>query len=164
MMSEPFLFLPKDLERLEAEMAQHERRYKTNLGEVGDAVDVSSETWHDNPAFDEAQQQARAAYTKLKELQAIRDQAKIITEKPTGETVEIGCRVRYRRSDLRGEDEIVMGSYFIVDGSDDEMSAQSPLGQLLLGAKTGDSVSGTIGKRKVTLTVQEIAIAEEYFS
>ena len=50
-MSEPFLFLPRDLERLEAEMARHERRYKANLGDVGDAVDVSSETWHDNPAW-----------------------------------------------------------------------------------------------------------------
>jgi hypothetical protein len=79
-------------------MAQHERRYKANLGDVGEAVNVSSETWHDNPAFDEPQQQARAAYTKLKQLQAIRDQATIISEKPSGDTVEIGCRVRYTRA------------------------------------------------------------------
>jgi transcription elongation GreA/GreB family factor len=163
-MSETFLFLPRDIERLEAEMAQHERRYKANLGDVGEAVNVSSETWHDNPAFDEPQQQARAAYTKLKQLQAIRDQATIISEKPSGDTVEIGCRVRSTRSDFRGDDEVVMGSYFIVDGNDDEVSAQSPLGLLLLGAKIGESVSGTIGERKVTVIVKEITVAEEYFS
>jgi transcription elongation GreA/GreB family factor len=57
-----------------------------------------------------------------------------------------------------------MGSYFIVDGNDDEVSAQSPLGLLLLGAKIGESVSGTIGERKVTVIVKEITVAEEYFS
>lgn len=163
-MSEQFPFLPRDLERLEAEMAGHERRYKANLGDVGEAVDVSSETWHDNPAFDEAQQQARAAYTKLKQLQAIRDQATVITEKPSGDTVEIGCRVRYSRSDFRGDDEVIMGSYFIVDGDDDEVSSQSPLGQLLLGAKVGASVSGKIGERELTVTVKDIAVADEYFA
>ncbi|GAA4536523.1 GreA/GreB family elongation factor [Amycolatopsis samaneae] len=158
-----FLFMPRDIERLEAEMARHERRYKANLGDIGEAVDVSSETWHDNPAFDEAQQQARAAYAKLKELQAIRDQATIVTERPAGDRAEIGCRVRYARSDLRDDDEVVIGSYFLIDGDEDEVSAQSPLGQLLLGAKVGDSISGTIGERRVTITVKDIAVAEEYF-
>ncbi|MEV6448483.1 GreA/GreB family elongation factor [Amycolatopsis sp. NPDC051716] len=162
-MAETFLFLPRDLERLEHEMAQHERRYKANLGDVGESVDISSETWHDNPAFDEAQMQARAAYTKLKELQAIRDQATVIKEKPSGESVEIGCRVRYVRSDFRGDDEVIMGSYFVVDGDDDEVSAQSPLGQLLLGARVGDSVDGMIGERKVTATIKAITVADEYF-
>ena len=131
---------------------------------MGDAVDVSSETWHDNPAFDEAQQQARAAYTKLKELEAIRAQAVIVTEKPSGDTVEVGCRVRYARSDIRGDDEVVIGSYFPVDGDEDEVSAQSLLGRLLLGAKVGDSVSGTIGEREVTISIKEIAVAEEHFA
>lgn len=45
--SEKMLFLPRDMRRLEAAMADHERRYKEGLGGVGDAVDVSSETWHD---------------------------------------------------------------------------------------------------------------------
>src|SRR5207248_4354825 len=135
-----------------------------NLGDVGDAVDVSSETWHDNPAFDEAQQQARAAYTKLKELEAIRAQAVIVTEKPSGDTVEVGCRVRYARSDIRGDDEVIVGSYFLVDGDEDEVSAQSPLGRLLLGAKVGDSVSGAIGEREVTISVKAIAVAEEHFA
>lgn len=48
--------------------------------------------------------------------------------------------------------------------SDDEVSARSPLGLLLMGAKVGDSIKGKIGDRTVTLTVKSIEVAEEYFA
>ncbi|GDY33894.1 GreA/GreB family elongation factor [Gandjariella thermophila] len=163
-MDDEMLFLPRDFRRLETAIADFDEKYRTHLGSIGETADISSETWHDNPAFDEMQQLAKSSYGQLKRLEAIRNQAKVLTERPTAETVQIGCRVRYHRTDLGGlEDEVVIGSSFLVESADDEVSASSPIGQLLLGAKVGDVVKGKIADRAVTLTIKEITVADEYF-
>lgn len=162
-MTSPMYFLPRDLHRLEELIAQVEQTYKKNLGSIGETADISSETWHDNPAFDEAQQLAKSAYGQFKKLTSIRNQAKLVTEPPSGDVVAIGCRVRYSRSDFRGDDEVVVASDYLVESADDEISTGSPIGQLLLGAKVGEQRKGKIADRIVTLEVREIRIATEYF-
>lgn len=163
-MADEILFLPRDLRKLEAAIADTEKRYITSLGSIGETTQISSETWHDNPAFDEMQQAAKLAHGQLKRLQSIRNQARVVVERPSADIVQIGCRVRYHRTDLGVEDEVVIGSYFLVESADDEVSAGSPIGRLLLGAKVGDVVKGKITDRTVTLTIKEIAVAEEYFA
>jgi transcription elongation GreA/GreB family factor len=157
------LFLPRDMLRLEKAMEEYRTRYKTHLASIGETADISSETWHDNPAFDEAQMQARGAHTRYRELEAMRNLATVITDPPDGSSVQIGCRVRYKRDDMRRSDEVVIGSYHLVDSADDEVSASSPLGTLLLGKAAGETVKGKIADKLVQITIEHIEVAHEYF-
>jgi transcription elongation factor GreA len=76
---------------------------------------------------------------------------------PAGEIVEPGVTVTARFAD--GTDErFLVGSIEERPGDATVLTPQSPLGQALLGAKVGDSVSASIPAGKLTVQVVEITV------
>ena len=158
------LMLPSDYRRLKEAVSEHENRYRTTLAGTADAVDISSETWHDNPAFDEIQQQAKMSFNQFKKLEVVLKDAVVIDVPPADGSAQIGTRIVFSwNGDDTDTDSIVLTGYAVPGSPEEEVSTASPLGQLLLGAKPGDLVQGKINDRKVRLKITSVEPALEYF-
>ena len=154
--AEEYLFVEEDLEALRAKVAELEHAYKDALSGVHDSTTQSSETWHDNPAFDEVQQRSKMLYTEYSKLNAVLISAKLISGSDcSGNTVQIGSRVRVILNE-KSDDEFVVCSYRCFHDGDDYVSYSSPVGAVLLGAKPGDRVSYRVGDRVNKIEVVEI--------
>ena len=144
---EECLFLEEDLEALRAKVAELEDAYKDALSGVHDSTTQSSETWHDNPAFDDVQQRSKMLYTEYSKLNAVLLAAKLIPPSDSGANmIGIGSRVRVILNG-KSKDEFVVCSYRCFHDSDEYVSYSSPVGAALLGAKPGDKVSYRVGDR-----------------
>jgi transcription elongation GreA/GreB family factor len=132
----PYLFLQADYDRLRKEI-DHLMSKRGEIGkEVGLWVDQSSESWHDNFGYEEAQRQYLMLAGRINELKAILEKSEIIGPPDSPEKAVIGTRVTWEESGK--ERTITLGSYLTFEG--DAVSYHAPLGKLLLGKKVGDTV------------------------
>ncbi|MCC7543810.1 GreA/GreB family elongation factor [bacterium] len=123
--------------------------------ELADATHNGAETYHDNAAFDAAKDKKNLAQAGLGKLLTLLRQAEVV-ESNVPTKAAIGTKVRYRDEDSGQEYEIKLAGdgAWLMDG--EWASAYAPIGKLLLGAKPGESRSGQIGDRTVSLTVLDI--------
>jgi|ERR1700683_1936158 len=153
-------FLQEDYEALQAYVAAAEARQREAMASIGEVIEHTSGTWHDNPAFDYAQEQSRMWTMEVQKRTAILTQAKIVQPTQQSDTVEIGSRVSYRNETRGFVDEITVGSYMnIGPRKDDEdvISYAAPLGQALMGHRVGDTVTVALESRKFSVTVLRIS-------
>jgi transcription elongation GreA/GreB family factor len=141
-----YKFLQHDYDQLKALVAELQDRKTAALASIGGASEQSSETFHDNPMFDEAHQQSRMWQSELIRMLAILGEAEVVPVTRQTKLVQIGNRVRYRNTRNKREDEVVIGSYMRFGkvgntiGGVDVASAGSPIGSSLLARKVGDIV------------------------
>ncbi len=64
-----------------------------------------------------------------------------VVEAPTGDTAQVGSRVRFRDADAGEEKEITLVHRLEASMSEGKLSAESPVGRALLGSSVGDTVS-----------------------
>ncbi|MEI7819211.1 MAG: GreA/GreB family elongation factor, partial [bacterium] len=124
--------------------------------ELAEATHSGSETWHDNAAFDAAKDKKNLAQISLGKLMTLKRNATVIDPAATPDRVSIGSCIRYHDEDSGQEHEICLAG----DGAwlmDEKWaSVYAPVGQLLHGAKVGETRTGRAGVREVSLTILEI--------
>jgi transcription elongation factor GreA len=132
------------LAALDAEIEEAERRHNEALLSMGD--DSSHETWHDNPAFDQAKQDVDMTGTTFRRLRRLREEA-VVIEREATHIVEVGSTVRVR---IDGDDELMtvhLAGRFVAGRTDGDdvfmLGTASPLGAALLGKVEGDRVTYT---------------------
>jgi transcription elongation GreA/GreB family factor len=120
------------------------------LGEdFNEAVNQSSETWHDNAPFDVVRDRQTLLNSELAKLRTIRRESRKLTAKKT-KKVTIGSKV-----ELTGPRtlKIMLGGHWIgrekVDGYT-LVTCESPVAKLLIGKKLYDTVELPVGQSIVT--------------
>lgn len=156
---EEYLFLSRDLDVLKRRLAYYDEEWRATVGGAHDATTQSSETWHDNPQFDDVQQRARMLETERRKLSAILKSAVLVEPSAPDGRVDVGSTVRLRDLGSGAEEALTIGSYMVLDADDDRISYASPLARLLLGHTKGDTASGIIGPRKVELEILDVGVS-----
>ena len=140
MTTDTVLFLPKDLAALDQIIASLKNTLKTAGHEAGDLAHQSSETWHDNYGFEEADRERKRINGRLKELQAIRARAEIVEKQATPDRVCLGSTVTLHYTETDTHQTVIVGSYMVLDKIDpQEFSYAAPLIAPLLGATLGET-------------------------
>lgn len=143
-----YRFLAKDLEALKQRIARYDTQWRDTLSNVHESTTQSSETWHDNPQFDDVQQRAKMLETERNKLQAVLDDCELVEPSAPDGRVDVGSVVRVRFAKTGNEERFVIGSYMVLDSDDeDRISYAAPLARLLMGHATGETVKGKIGAR-----------------
>lgn len=147
-------FLQQDLEALDQKIADVIEQLKATGMELRTAVTQSSETWHDNFGFENAQQQARLLTQRLDDLEHIRRNATIV-EAPTDTlSISIGHTVTARDTDTNAIQNFTIGSH--ITFTENTISYASPLGALFLGKAVGQRIKGVIGPKERQFEIIEI--------
>lgn len=130
-------------DRLVKQVADLEAAHKVALASLGDAAEADSNTWHDNPAFDEANRAIRTAAERLAKAKRLLADAMVVEVGSNG-VVNVGSVVTY---EFVGEGEahtILIAGRHVIRAHDDEImhvSTSSPLGAAIWGHTVGDDVA-----------------------
>jgi transcription elongation GreA/GreB family factor len=155
-MPDAFYFLPEDFQKLEDQI----RKITTTLAEVsqrmGESCQDGADNWHDNFTFEDGTRQQHMWSVRLRELLDIRNRAVVITDPSSNGVVGIGRSVTVVDLDSGKQLTYRIGSYITFNGPS-TISYQSPLGQLLLGARRGEVREDTVGGRARQLEVVAVA-------
>lgn len=149
-----YYFLKDDLAALDKQIADLLVTIKETGQEMGASTQETSETWHDNFGFEDSSRRFAMLSERYRQLTQIRKGAVLVTDKPGGEKVSVGCRVYLEEEDgsLRT---IKIGSYFtFADKS--AVSYNSPIAQIVMGAGVGEIVEGNIAGKLRVFTVMKI--------
>lgn len=155
-----YRFLARDLDALKARIASYENQWREALSGIHDSTTQSSETWHDNPQFDEVQQRAKMLKTEHDNLAAILHDSELVTPGAPDGRVDIGSVVQVRYTKTGREEQFVIGSYMVLDDDEENrISYAAPLAELLIGHSRGETVSGPIGRHVVELEILAVGIS-----
>lgn len=156
-----YRFLARDLQALADRIARYDTQWREAVGGAHDATTQSSETWHDNPQFDDVQQRARMLETERNKLRAVLDASELVEPAAPDGRVDIGSAVDVRYTATGHTERFTIASYMVLDSDDEQrISYAAPLAQLLLGHHAGDRVAGTIGPRTITVEITEVNVGE----
>ena len=133
-----YYFLKEDLEELDIKISEIRKRIDFYQKEKGLSTTQSSETWHDNYGFEESERQIKRLWGQLQELAEIRGHAEIIDPQRNSNKTDIGKIIKIKDLKTGKEKEILIGSY-IVFKNKSAISYNSPLAQILAGAKKGET-------------------------
>lgn len=153
-----FRFLQRDFDALHAKIDYYDRLLAEAEAGIHEST-AHGDVWHDNPAFDEAQQHSRMWRNERDKLREIRDNAEVISPATSGEVVEIGSIVEVQDIRTGAVDRYEIGSYMIIGEkgekgeNENRISYASPMAQLLMGHKLDDVVTGPIGPREVSFKI-----------
>lgn len=156
-MNEKLYFLNEDLEALDAKIGEMRSKLEETLKEGGESTRQSSETWHDNFPFEEAQRQFSLLAGQLQKLVDIRKKAKLIDASASSDKVKIGSVVTIRDESSDELKIFKIGSFLALSGENSKIiSYNSPLAQIIMGAKIGEARSGKIGIAEKSFKVIKI--------
>jgi transcription elongation GreA/GreB family factor len=142
-----FLFLRKDYLALEKNIDALKNNLKTVGFEVGEMSHQSSETWHDNYGFEEADRERKRLAGTLEELKKVYAQAEVVEPSSHAEKVSLGSRVMIQNIDTHEEKIVVVGSYMVLEKTDpNEFSYAAPFVAPLMGAAVGEIREVKIGE------------------
>lgn len=160
---EPCFFLQDDLDALDVEIERVREQIRVAKAAGQEGTEQSSESWHDNYIFEEAQRQLKMFLNHLGGLSRARERAELVMPPPAPSQVEIGTTVTFRIEEDRHVDTFSIGSYMVFDRLRDLdfISYETPIARILLGASVGETRSGEVGGRTKSLTVIALASASE---
>lgn len=142
-----YLMLREDLAILDQKIMEGYEEIKRIGREMGDACRQSGETWHDNFAFEEGQRLMSLWQCRMQELNEIR--SNVVVAEPSSNFFEVGFGRKVHILDLDTEEMSTykIGSYitFTEDKEVISISYDSPLAQLIMGAKYDEIREGEIG-------------------
>lgn len=148
------------LDRLDTRILEAEEKLKEALLSMGSGAEADNNTWHDNPAFEQAKTDVDQATGHLSKLRELRRNATVV-ERTDTKGVEVGSTVTFENSD--GEQLIVaIGGHFVArsahkDQEVMEISTSSPIGAALLYQHPGDEVKYTTPNGKQhSVTILEV--------
>lgn len=153
-----YLYLSTDLDYLKSQLAVYEVRLQEALSGIHDSTTQSSETWHDNPAFDEQQLQAKMWNQERTKLAHIVLNAQLIEPACSTEKVAIGTVVSVLNLKSGNMEQYEIAS-FTAYGDSIRISYASPMGAALLNSAIGDMVNLNINSKVTELKVILIELA-----
>lgn len=156
-----YKFLMADFQALEKRLSEYENYLREARAGIGESTTYNSETWHDNPSFDEQQQLAKMWNTERGKLAHVRDDSEIVEPSAPNGAADVGSVVRIKDQSTQTVDTFLIASYMVIGGGEDRISYSTPIAQLLLGHKAGDVVNGRIGSRRVTFEILSVSVSEE---
>lgn len=162
MTGDALLFLEEDLADLDTAIDEVRNQIRRAKHEAAESVEQSSESWHDNFTFEEAQRQLRMLLNHLGGLSNQRERAVVVDVPERPLRADVGTRVSF--TGLGDEPEtLILGSANVGKRMAElgAVSYLSPVGALLLGATNGETRTGTISGREVTLTITAVETADE---
>jgi transcription elongation GreA/GreB family factor len=142
--------LEEDLTLLNERVATLEQQIFALGEDFNEAVNQSSETWHDNAPFDVVRDRQTLLTVELRKLRIIRAEARKIHPKKT-KKVAIGSKV-----ELIGPKtlKLLVGGNWVgrekVDGYT-VITCESPIGKILMGKKLHDTVELPLGQSIIGL-------------
>ena len=148
-------FLKEDLALLEDRIKETIAKIEEVGNELRLATTQSSETWHDNFGFENAQQQARLLSRRLDDLEQLRRSAITVEHPKDFKTVAIGHKVIVADAETGETKTFHIGSY--VTFTAHTISYASPIGLLLLNKKIGQHAKGAMGTKQVEFEIIDIA-------
>jgi len=141
-----FYFLKEDFKKLNTEIGIISQKIKEAKKGIGESCKDNADTWHDNFGFEENQRQYTMWSNQLKELSYINANARIITPDFSSDKVGIGRTVTIQDEESGIIKTFKIGSYVVL-GSRDRISYESPLAILLINGKVGERKKGIIGRK-----------------
>lgn len=133
------LMTREGLQALEAELQdlKEHKRYEIaqKIKEAREQGDLS-----ENAEYDAAKDEQRDVEARIEELEGILKYAEVVEEE-SGDSVNIGARIRVLDIDLGEEVEFKMVGSTEANSLEGKISNESPLGNALIGSKIGDTVS-----------------------
>lgn len=155
-----FLFLKKDLDALRARVAEMEGKVRKAGKDMAGSIAEDPNVWHDNPTYDEAQRQQDMWNREVERHRKTLREAQLATVESAPDTVGIGrVAVVMNMTESGKLYKYLIGSHMVLAPTpglpDDtmEISYDSPIGKILMGAKGGDFRKGIIAGRDVTYFV-----------
>lgn len=100
----------------------------------------------ENAEYDAAKNEQTKAFTRIKELEQLIQNAIVVEESDNG-TVGLGMSVKILKDGKEGEYKIVGSNE--ADPFENKISDRSPIGAAIIGKKKGDTVIATTNKNKV---------------
>lgn len=157
-----FLFFDEDYEALKQKIEGIREQVRETQRLSAESVEQSSESWHDNYTFEEAQRQLKMLLNHLGGLSKTMEHARVVS-RPSAvpPAVDLGTAVKYTNLTAGFTDDVVVGSYMVLDATLEEsgyISYDTPLARILMGVKEGDVRTGELGGRHVELRVDEISL------
>lgn len=152
-----YRLLPDEFEILKQKELSLLERYKDAWKLAGEALQQSSETWHDNAPLDVARQTGELASKKLREVQDILSSSTIVDRIPIHpQTVSIGAKVTFS---IDGDNE----QSYIIGGYQTEIpwrvSYNAPIIRPLIGKRVGDIIENVpMGNRQVEIEIIDISV------
>lgn len=154
----PFLFLRKDYLALEKNIDALKNNLKTVGFEVGEMSHQSSETWHDNYGFEEADRERKRLAGTLEELKKVYAQAEVVEPSSRTNGISLGSKVIIQNIDTQEEKTVIVGSYMVLEKTDpSEFSYAAPFVTSLMGASLGEVREIKIGEKISKMKIIQIA-------
>ena len=147
-----FLFIQSDYEALQSSIDDLKEQIKQIKIKVGESTSHSSESWHDNIEHEELMRRHDLYMTHLRDKEQIQRSAKVVAKENSKDTIGLGSKVFYE-DDNGTELSIAVGSYRVFSEDPTLISYASPLGELFIGHKTDDTITGVIGGKKRHYTI-----------
>lgn len=151
----PIYFLQDDLSALEHAIDALREQIRQVKAESAESVEQSSESWHDNYTFEDAQRQLRMLLNQLGGLSRALERAQLVEPPADPQRGDVGVLVRFHDHTTDAIDEIILGSSMVGPRLSEIgcVSYQSPLGALLYGARVGEVRRGRVGTRDMHVVV-----------
>jgi transcription elongation factor GreA len=142
---------PQAYERLREELAWRTGEYRR---EISLAIERARELGDisENADYDAAKDEQGKSEARVRQIEQILKTA-VVVEGATGEVVEPGCLVELRYEGDTDVQTYLVGSIEERDETYDVLSPDSPLGQALVGAGPGASVTYQGPRRELSVTV-----------
>lgn len=137
-------YTKESLDRLDRRIADYEERLRDARLSMGGGAEDGNNTWHDNPAFEQAQEDVRQWTTELRALKKIRANAVVVESTGSTDAAYVGSTVTVQYD---GDDDYerlhISGEHVVGRTESDvmEVSTVSPIGAAILGKKPGDHVT-----------------------
>ena len=153
MIIKPVSLTKAGLEELKAELAElvHQKRPQA-IERVARARDFGDLT--ENSEYQVAREDLALIESRIEELEELVKRAVVIKENKNRKTVDLGCTVIVEHNGQAHEFEIV--GEWEADPLKKKISAQSPLGQALVGKKVGEVAEFEAPIGKIIYTVKKI--------
>ncbi len=149
-------FLRSDFDALLRRIEELRATMRALGAEMGAACDQTSETFHDNFAYEDGERRQYMWGEELRKLTHMRDSAHIVGRPARADHVSLGRTVRVLDHQTEQERTFTVGSYLSFDADPSVVSYRAPLARIVRGAEVGDVCEGRIRGREVELEVLEI--------
>ena len=135
---------PEGKQQIEANLNDLRVQLKNLEEEKAVAYNLTGDTWHDNPYFNALTQSERALNEKIREAEETLAKAEVVDSNSRSiETVEIGSIIRCicKYPSFSNEQVYEIAGHGETNLSNGKIAYDSPVGQNLMGHKSGDIVS-----------------------
>lgn len=149
--------------KLEAELEAMNAELQKIIDEKTKAYELTGDTWHDNPYFNQQEQREREMLAKIKKLRAELKEAEIVSATRNMTQADIGsimrCHCKYPGFD--GEKVIEIVGHGEGNPAEGKIDYKTPVGQNLMGHKKGDKISFRIPRGTAVYEILEFYSSRE---